>query len=134
MKGGEIHFAGRNQEVAVNQVDNAIGEIGREVRAGINAAILAQSARDVDARKALGERELDIRVSLVVAQQDVEARLPLLDEMVLERERFLVIGDDNVVDIHGLARPACRSWHLPSGPRGNSETRGSADSWPCPHR
>jgi len=32
-------------------------------------------------------RELDVRVGLVVAQQDVEARLILLDQVVLERQR-----------------------------------------------
>ena len=38
-------------------------------------------------------------IGLVVAQQDVEARLPLLDEVVLERQRFLVVVDQDVVDV-----------------------------------
>ena len=87
----------------MNQVHDAIGEIGREVRAVVGAAVLAQAARHINARKGLGQRELYIGVSLVVAQQDVEARLLLLDQVVLERQRLFVISDDNVVDIDGLA-------------------------------
>ena len=59
----------------MNQIDDAIGKIGREVRAEVGAAVLAQAAGDVDAREALGEGELHVGISLVVAQQDVEARL-----------------------------------------------------------
>jgi len=87
----------------MNQVDDAIGEIGREVRAVVGAAVLAQAARDVHAREALGQGEFHVGVSLVVAQQDVEAWLLLLDQVVLKGQRFFVIGDDYVVDVDGLA-------------------------------
>jgi hypothetical protein len=87
----------------MNQVDDAISEIGREVRAVVCAAVLAQAAGYVHARETLGESELHVGVSLVVAQQDIEARLLLLDEVVLEGERLLVIGDHDVVDVDGLA-------------------------------
>ena len=50
----QIHFAGWDQEVAVDQIDNAIGKIGWEVRAIVGAAIFAQAAGYVDARIALG--------------------------------------------------------------------------------
>ncbi len=98
----QVDLAGRNQEVAVDQVDDAIGEVGREVWTVVGAAILPQASSDVDAREALGEREFHVGIRLVVAQQDVEARLLLLDEMVLEGEGFLIIGDDDVVDIDRL--------------------------------
>src|SRR5208282_2298263 len=83
MGAGQIHFARRDHEMAMNQVDDAIGEIGREVWAVVGAAILAQAAGHVHAREALGQGQLHVRVSLVVAQQDVEARLLLLDKVVL---------------------------------------------------
>ena len=44
-------------------------------------------------------RELDVGVGLVVAQQDVEARLVLLDEVVLERQRLFFVVDQDVIDV-----------------------------------
>ena len=70
---------------------------GKE-RAEVSGAVLAQAAGDVDARVALAG-QLDVGVGLVVAQQHVEARLVLLDEIVLEGEGFLFVVDQNVVDV-----------------------------------
>ena len=94
----EIHFAGRHQEMAVNEVDQPVRQIAGEVRAVISGTVLAQPAGHVHARILL-TGELDVRVSLVVAQQDVEARLVALDEIVLKRQRFLVVVDRDVVDV-----------------------------------
>src|SRR6185437_1255757 len=58
---------------------------------------------DEDFGVAVGERELDVGIGLVVAQQDVEARLALLDEVVFERERLVLVGDRDVLEVHGLA-------------------------------
>ncbi len=84
------------------EVDDAIGEIGREVGAIVGAAILAQAARYIYAGEALGQGEFYVGVSLVVTQQNVETRLLLLYEMVLEGQRLLIIGDNDVVDIDRL--------------------------------
>ncbi len=89
--------------MAVNQICDAVGQVGREVRAVIFAAVFLQPPCDVHARKALAERELDVRICFVVAQKDVVARLLLLDEVVLERQRFLVVVDDDVVDVDRFA-------------------------------
>src|SRR5690348_18085980 len=43
--------------------------------------------------------EFDVRIGFVIAQQDVVARLPLLDEIVFERKRFLFVIDLNEVDV-----------------------------------
>jgi hypothetical protein len=69
------------------------GEIAGEVRAKVGAAVLAQAARDEDLGVAVAQRQLDVGVGLVVAQQDVEARLALLDEVVFERQRLVLVGD-----------------------------------------
>src|SRR5262249_40648938 len=74
---GEIDLAGGNQEVAVNEIDNPVGQISGEVGAVVDAAVFLEAAGDVDAGKTLAESELDVGVSLVVTQQDVEARLLL---------------------------------------------------------
>ena len=87
----------------MDQIDDAIREIGREVGAVVGAAVFFQAAGYVDARVALGQGELYVGISFVIAQQDVEAGLLLLDEVIFERERFFVVGYDDVVDVHGFA-------------------------------
>ncbi len=84
--------------MAVNKVHQPVRKVRGKVRAVIAGAVLEQPPRDVYAR-VFFVRELDVGIGLVVAQQDVEARLPLLDEVVLERERFLVVVEQNVLDI-----------------------------------
>ena len=100
----QVDLARRNQKVAVNEIDDAIRQAGREVRAEVERAVLAQAARDVHARIALAHGQLDVGIGFVVAQQNVVARLLLLDEVVLERERFLLVVDHDVVEIDGLAQ------------------------------
>jgi len=84
--------------MAVDEVHEPVRQVGGEIRPEIGGSVLAQAARNVDARVMLAG-QLDVRVSLVVAQKNVEARLVLLDEVILERERFLFVVDQNVVDI-----------------------------------
>src|ERR1017187_7721033 len=99
----------------MNQVDDAIGEVGGEVRAVIGAAILAQAAGHVDARKALGQGQLYVGISLIVAQQNIEARFLLLDEVILKGERLFIVGDGYVIDVDGFAdqRPCFRVFPAP---------------------
>ncbi len=100
---GEIDLAARQQERAVQQVRDAMCQIAGEVGTVVSAAVLAQAARDEDLRIAIGQRELDVGIRFVVAQQDVEARLALLDEVVFKRERFAFVVDQDVIDIYRLA-------------------------------
>ncbi len=53
---------------------------------------------------ALTHGQLDVGIGFVVAQQNVVTRLLLLDQVVLERERFLLVVDDDVIEIDGLAQ------------------------------
>ncbi len=41
--------------MAMNEVNDSISQIGREVRTVINAAVFAQAASYIDSRVALGE-------------------------------------------------------------------------------
>ncbi len=91
------------KKAAVNELDHAIGEVAGEVRAVVGRAVLAQAARNEDLGEAVGEGELDVGVGLVVAQKDVEARLALLDEIVFEGEGLVLVGDEDVFEIDGLA-------------------------------
>ena len=66
----------------VDQVNNPVRQVGREVGAVVGAAIFSKAARDIDSRESLPQSELYVRISLIVAQQDVETRLSLLDEII----------------------------------------------------
>src|SRR5581483_75410 len=99
----QIHIAGGNQEVAVDQVHNAVRQIGREVGPVIGAAVFAQAPGDVDPRVALAQGQLDIGIGLVIAQQDVKARLFLLDKVVLKRKSLFIVVNDDVVNVGGLS-------------------------------
>ena len=110
----QIDLARRHHEMAVDQINDAVRQIGRKVRTVITAAIFPQPASDVHPRKAFAQRELHIRVSLVVAQQNVEARLLLLDQVVFKRQRLFVIGDHDVINVHGLAYQGVGFSILPS--------------------
>ena len=99
----EIDLAAWDQKAAMNQLDHAIGEIAWKVRSVVRGAVFAQPPRDKHLGVAVGERQLYVGVSLVVAQQNVEARLALLDEVIFKRQRFVLVGHQNVVEIDGLA-------------------------------
>jgi hypothetical protein len=55
-------------------------------------------AGEVDPRERLVHRDRDERIGLVVAQADVEARLVLLDEVLLDEQRLLLAGHQQVLD------------------------------------
>ena len=87
------HLVARpDAEQAVGQRHRLAREVGRQERSGEETAVLLHAAGDEHARKRLVGGELEIRVVLVVAQQDVVFRRALLDQIVLERERL----DDRV--------------------------------------
>jgi hypothetical protein len=92
----------------VDQVDDPVGEVAGKVWAVIVAAVLAQAARHVNPGITLAQGELDIGIGLVVAQENVEARLLLLDQVVLKRQRLLIVVDNDVFNVHRLAQQASR--------------------------
>jgi hypothetical protein len=73
---------------------NGVERVAYRRRAGewaeIAAPVLDDAPRDEDARPRVLQGHLDADVALVVLQPDVVARLVLLDQVVLEDERFLV--------------------------------------------
>jgi hypothetical protein len=99
----EIDLATGNEKAAMDELDDAVSEVAGKVRAVVGRTVFAQATRDEDFGIAVGEGELDVGVGLVVAEQDVEARMALLDEVVFEREGFVFIGYKDVVEVNGLA-------------------------------
>jgi hypothetical protein len=98
----EVDAARRDQEVSMDEVHQAVGQVPGEVGAEVGGPVLEEPAGDVDAREALAG-QLDIGVSLVVPQKDVEAGLVLLNEVVLKAERFLLVVDLDEVDVASFA-------------------------------
>ena len=100
----KVNLAQRDQKIAVDQVHDAVSQIAGKVGAIILAAILFEPAGDINPRVAFGQSKLDIGVGFVVAEKNVEARLLLLDEVVLKGKGFFVVADNDVLDVHGLAK------------------------------
>ena len=99
----QIDFAAGQKKAAVNKVDDAVGQVPGEVGTVVNAAVAAQAAGDEDLRPAITEGEFHVGVGLVVAQQDVEAGLALLDEIVFQSQRLVLVVDQDVVDVDRIA-------------------------------
>src|SRR5690242_17896488 len=103
MRTREVHGTGRNAEMFVNEMDDAVGEAVGEEGAEIDGTVFAQASRDVDAGKFLEGGEADVRISLVVAEQDIELGLILLDEIIFEREGFAFVIHNDVIHIGNFA-------------------------------
>ena len=61
--------------MALNQVHDAIREVRREIRAVVRAAVFSQTPCNIDSGITLAQGQLHIGISLVVAEQNVKARL-----------------------------------------------------------
>ena len=93
---GDDFVARPDPEQPVRERHGLAREGRGQERSRIEAAVALHAARDEHAGKRLVGRQLEVRIVLVVAQQDVVLRRALLDEVILERERF----DDRVGDDH----------------------------------
>ncbi len=86
-----------NQEVALDQPQRFAGKAAGEKRSGVVGPVLPHAPGNHRAGVGLVDREPDVGIGLVVAKQDVVARLVSLDQIVLERQRFAFgIGDDEL--------------------------------------
>src|SRR4029077_6645241 len=68
MQPREVHRAGRNAEVFVDQMNDTVGEAVWKKRPKIDRAILAQATRYVNSRILFKRREADVRVGFVIPQ------------------------------------------------------------------
>ncbi len=100
---GKIDLATGDEKAAMDELDDAPGEVAGKVRAVVGGAVLAQAAGHKDFRIAVGEGELDVGIGLVVAEENVEAGMALLDEVVFKGQGFVLVGHEDVVEIDGLA-------------------------------
>ena len=95
-------LAGSDAEDAVHHRRRAPSQLGRDVGPPVGVPVLRHPPHDVDARVFLVQGQLEVRVVLVVAEEDVEARLVALDEVVLEGERLHLGVGDHEVEVRDL--------------------------------
>ena len=89
--------AGPDAEQPVRQRHGAAAKGSGQERAGIVVAVALHAPGDEHPRERLAGGQLQVGVVLVVAQQDVVARRPLLDQVVLEGQRLHHrVGDDDL--------------------------------------
>src|SRR6185437_787988 len=86
----QVHLATGYEKRAVDQISDAIGQISRKIRTVIDGAVFANAPRDDNLGIAIAEREFYIWVGLIVSQQHIEARFALLDQVVFQRQRFVL--------------------------------------------
>ncbi len=91
------HLVARAQpEHAMGQRHRAPRQLGGQKGPGKKISALLHLSRDEHTGIRLGDRELKVGIILIVAQEDVVPGHPLLDQVVLERERL----HDRIGDNH----------------------------------
>ena len=113
----KIDLATRQEKAAVDQVDHPVRQVAGEKGSVVCASVLAQPAGHKNLGVPVSQGQLDVGVGLIVAQQDVEARLALLDEVVFERQRLMFVFHQDVIDVHGLAHERARLGICLGGPQ-----------------
>ena len=104
----DVEIAAPQLELIGDQLQDPPRGAGEE-RAEEEVALLPIDApREHDARIFLRHRDLDVRIGLVVAKEDVVARLVRLDEVVLEEDRLELVVRGDEVDLP-RSRPSARS-------------------------
>ena len=102
----DLDRARPEREQAADEVHRLVHAARARVRPEVARPVVGQLARALDAREVVGQRDLDVRVALVVLEPDVEARLVALDQRRFEQQRLADAVDDRVLDvghaIHGL--------------------------------
>jgi len=95
----DIDRAGTEREEPPNEVHRFVDAGRGGVRPEVAAPVVDQLPGPLDAREVVGQRDLDVRVALVVLQANVEARLEPLDEVVLEKQRLADAVDLRDLDV-----------------------------------
>src|SRR5947209_17738376 len=92
----------------MDEINDSVCQVRREEWSVVVATVFFQLASHIHSRKSLPGRQLHVRVSLIVAQQDVEARLLLLNQVVLEGQRLFFVVYNDVLDVYSLAQKRAR--------------------------
>src|SRR5258708_34933032 len=99
----QVNGATGHQEPLMNEMQDASGQAGREIWSKIERAIFLDAASEIHSRIFLRRGELDVRIGLIIAQENIEFRLIALDKIVFERKRLALIVDDDSFQVGDLA-------------------------------
>ena len=98
---GDFEIAGAQRVVLPEELQKVVGVRDRAVRPEIGAVPPVYAAGQIDLREVV-VRDDDPRVGLGVLEQDVVARLVLLDEIVLQQQRVGLRIDDRELCVGDL--------------------------------
>ena len=98
----DLDAADPHLEKLLHQLDRLARQPAGQERSEVVAAVLAHPPGECDARIVVPQRQLEIGIGLVVPQQDVVARLLLLDPVVLDQQRLGRRIRGHEVDVHRL--------------------------------
>ena len=113
MRPRQVDGARRHEKMLVDQVYQPVGEAPWKIRAKVDRAILGEPPGHVDSWIFFKRRVADVWICLVVAQQNIELRLMLLDQIVFERQRLALVVHHDIFDVHNFADERSRLRVLP---------------------
>ena len=87
----------------MDQVNHPVRQIAGKKGAVVGATVFAQPAGHKHLRVPVRQGQFDVGVSLVVAQQDVETGLALLDQVVFKRQGLVFVFHQDVIHVHRFA-------------------------------
>jgi hypothetical protein len=99
----DLDIAGAQLKRAVDQIDRPARQTCRQKRSEIECAIALNAACDDDLRKWFVDRQLQMRIRLVVLEFDVVARLVLFDERRFENQSLDFVISDDEFEVGNLA-------------------------------
>src|SRR6266550_177802 len=91
-------LAGAVREELLEKVERLVDGLGVRERTEVARSSIAERAGPEDPRKVLTERDLHIRIRLVVFEPDVVAGAVLLDEVVLEKKGLRDAAREHVLE------------------------------------
>ena len=131
----ELRRAARaDREAAQQQIERVADGVGVGVRPEVAGALALAAAHHHRPRPLLVDGDRQERVALVVAQPDVEPRVVLLDERVLEHQRLDLVAHRRPLDRSRRSRPSARCADAGCAAPGSSSTAAGAGSTPCRRR
>ena len=89
-------------KVAVNELKGPRSQIRREVRPIVKGAVFLDATGDINAREFFVDGQLDVGISLIIAEQNVVLGLVLLDEIVFQGQRFHFVVHHNEFHVRDL--------------------------------
>src|SRR5208337_92657 len=104
----QVHITRGHQKPFVDEVQNPPRQARRKIRPEIQRPVLFHPPREIHPWIFLVQRQLDVRIRFVVPQHHVELRLVLLDEIVLERQRFPLVLHHTRLYVRNLPRQRTR--------------------------